>query len=58
MRRVPLLVGIVSSCLTHYLAGQLPPASPPAPLLQRLIGQWTMTGTVRSRPVTYRLEGA
>jgi hypothetical protein len=58
MRRVPALVGIVSSCLAHYLAGQSPPAPPPAPLLQRLIGQWTMTGAVRARPVTYQLEGA
>ena len=54
MRRVLALAGIVSSCPAHYLAGQ----SPPAPLLQRLVGQWTMTGTVRTRPVTYRLEGA
>jgi hypothetical protein len=26
-------------------------------LLERLIGQWTMRGTVRGRPATYRLEG-
>jgi hypothetical protein len=58
MRRVLALAGIVSSCPAHYLAGQSPPAPPPTPLLQRLVGQWTMTGTVRTRPVTYRLEGA
>jgi hypothetical protein len=38
MRRVRLLVGIVSSCLTHYLAGQSPPAPPPAPLLHAWLG--------------------
>jgi hypothetical protein len=56
MRRVLALVGVVIGCVTHHLAGQSPPAPPPAPLLQRLVGQWTMTGTVRARPVTYRLD--
>jgi hypothetical protein len=52
MRRVLALVGIATGCLTHHLGGQLPPTPPPAPLLERLVGQWTMTGTVRTRPVT------
>ena len=40
------------------LAGQAPGRGPAAmdSLLDRLVGRWTMTGTVRGRPAVYRLE--
>jgi hypothetical protein len=47
-----LTIGLVSS----PLKAQGPPAPPPVPLLERLVGRWTMTGTVRGEPASYRLD--
>lgn len=42
--------------LAGRLTAQGPPAPPSVPLLERLVGRWTMTGTVRGKPATYRLD--
>jgi hypothetical protein len=57
MRQCVACLGTVACCLTGPLAAQTAPEPPSLPLLERFIGLWTMTGTVRARPVTYRLEG-
>src|SRR6185437_14329176 len=43
---------------TRSLVAQGAPAPPSAPLLEHLVGRWTMTGTVRGKPATYRLDAA
>jgi hypothetical protein len=55
MRRYLLLIGAVAVSRATPLGAQAPAEPPPLPLLERMIGQWTMTGTVRGRPATYRL---
>jgi hypothetical protein len=40
----------------RQLAAQGPSAPPRVPLLERLVGRWTMTGTVRGKPASYRLD--
>ena len=45
-------------CLVARVVAQRAPPEPAAPLLDRFVGHWTMTGTVRGRPATYRLEVA
>jgi hypothetical protein len=57
MRQCVACLGTAACCLTGPLAAQTAPEPPSLPLLERFIGLWTMTGTVRARPVTYRLEG-
>jgi hypothetical protein len=57
MRRYLVWPGVAGFYLTGRLVAQTAPVAPPIPLLERFIGQWTMTGTVRKRPATYRLEG-
>lgn len=54
---VLLLVAVALSGASPLVA-QEPTAPPPVPLLERLIGRWTMTGTVRGEPATYRLDAA
>jgi hypothetical protein len=56
MRRYLGLIGAVGAWWTTSLAGQAPEAPPPVPILERLIGHWTMTGKVRGQPATYRLD--
>jgi hypothetical protein len=58
MRRYLGLIGAVGVCLTAPVAGQTTPPPPAAPLLERLVCHWTMTGTVRGRPATYQLDVA
>jgi hypothetical protein len=57
MRRYLVWPGVAGFCLTGRVVAQTALLAPPVPLLERFIGQWTMTGTVRARPATYRLEG-
>src|SRR5689334_20707344 len=45
---------LVGSCLAAPLSAQA--AAPAAPLLDRLVGHWTMEGTVREKPARYRLD--
>jgi hypothetical protein len=40
------------------VSAQAPSAPPAAPLLEHLVGHWTLKGTVRGRPVTDRLDAA
>src|SRR5512147_1550399 len=56
MRRQSAIIAILGCCWTARLSAQTAPEAPRTPLLERLIGVWTMTGTVRARPATYRLE--
>jgi hypothetical protein len=42
--------------VTVRLAAQASPAASMDSLLERLVGQWRMTGAVRGRPVTYALD--
>ena len=42
--------------LTLPALAQRAAAPPPAPLLDRLVGRWTMDGTVRQKAATYRLD--
>jgi hypothetical protein len=58
MRRQSAIIAILGCCWTARLSAQTAPEAPRTPLLERLIGVWTMTGTVRARPATYRLEAA
>jgi hypothetical protein len=61
MRRPLVTMALAAACLAggDLGAGDLAaqaPAPPRVPLLDRLVGQWAMTGSVRHRPVTYRLD--
>jgi hypothetical protein len=53
-----LAVALAACWAARGLSAQGPASPPPAPLLERLTGRWTMTGTVRQEPVTYRLDAA
>ena len=57
MRRPAVILAILGCCLATPVGAQAAPPVPHDPVLQRLIGQWTMTGSVRGRPATYRLDG-
>lgn len=52
------LCGVVAVWWTTALGAQTPVGAPPVPVLERLIGHWTMTGTVQGQPATYRLDVA
>jgi hypothetical protein len=56
MRRYLVIAGVIGLWQAAALNGQAEPSVTPDPLLGRLVGQWTMTGTVRERPATYRLD--
>jgi hypothetical protein len=58
MRRCSGLIAAMGLCLVAGVVGQTAPPEPAAPLLERFVGHWTMTGTVRGRPATYRLDVA
>jgi hypothetical protein len=58
MRRYLSLIAALAAWWTTPLGAQAPAGPPPIPLLERLIGHWTMTGTVRGQPVTYRLDAS
>jgi hypothetical protein len=47
---------MLGSWLTGSVAAQAPPGPPTPPLLEHLAGRWTMKGTLRGQPVTYRLD--
>jgi hypothetical protein len=55
MHRYLVWPGVAGFYLTGRLVAQPAPVALSVPLLERFIGQWTMTGTVRGRPATYRL---
>lgn len=61
--RIPFVIQLLLATpplavLPSRLPAQSPPAPPSVPLLGRLVGRWTMTGAVRGKPVTYRLDVA
>jgi hypothetical protein len=58
MRRCSGLIAAMGLCSVAPVVAQTAPPAPAAPLLERFVGHWTMTGTVRRRPATYRLEVA
>lgn len=58
MSRYCQLLTAIAICVTAPMAAQTSPLPPNAPLLARLVGHWTMTGTVRGQPATYRLDVA
>jgi hypothetical protein len=49
---------VVLIALARSAPAQGAAAPPPMPPLERLVGRWTMKGTVRDQPVTYRLDAA
>jgi hypothetical protein len=52
---LPALLAVTTGAAAQLPA---PPRSHADSLLERLVGHWTMTGTVRGRPVAYRLDVA
>ena len=52
------LTGLCCLALTASLAGQTSRAVTMEALLDRLVGHWLMTGSVRGRPATYTLDAA
>lgn len=58
MPRSTSLAALLCLILATCLAGQTPSGASTDSLLQRLVGQWRMTGSVRGQPVTYTMEGA
>jgi hypothetical protein len=57
MRRCLAVAGLIGLWNTVPLLAQAPPA-PKDSLLRHLVGRWTMRGSVRGRPATYRLDVA
>ncbi len=51
-----VLAGLATVVLTTGAPAQGPPSPPAIPVLERLVGHWTMNGTVRGRAATYRLD--
>jgi hypothetical protein len=57
LRRPVSMLAMLACGWTAPVRAQTAPDPPRVPLLDHLVGQWTMTGTVRMRPAKYRLEG-
>jgi hypothetical protein len=51
-KRFLSVLALVARCWNCRLEAQSAPAALPIPLLGRLIGRWTMTGTVRTHPAS------
>jgi hypothetical protein len=58
MRRYSGLIAAMGLSLAPRAVAQTAPPEPAALLLERFVGHWTMTGTVRGQPATYRLDVA
>jgi uncharacterized protein DUF1579 len=50
------LTSVLCIALATGLSAQTSPTAGMEALLERLVGQWHMTGSVRGRPVTYTLQ--
>jgi hypothetical protein len=53
---IRILLLFAALCLATTLFAPAPGAPPAQPLLQGLVGHWTMKGKVGSKPVIYRMD--
>jgi hypothetical protein len=57
MNRFWIVPALLCHCLTQPLWAQAPAAPPAVPLLDRLVGRWTVRGVVGSQPAQYQMDG-
>ena len=57
MNRFWIVTALLGGSLTEPLSAQALPGPPAVPLLEHLIGDWTVKGVVGTHPVQYRMDG-